>query len=127
MKKLSLLLVLALLLVGATAVWAASVEPEAFPNQEIGDAAFYCVTTLGYDFGLKIEAWGAKAPGEPWRQSFWDGVYDGRGSFVDEFDNEITIYDATRDIFSWNPQIMPSVQWLCKGAGWIISSFTNHQ
>ena len=101
MKKLSVFLVLALLLVGATAVWAASVEPVAVPNQEIGDAAFYCVTTLGYDFGLKIEAWGAKAPGEPWKQSFWEGVYDGRGSFVDEFVNEITIYDATRDKFSW--------------------------
>jgi len=121
--KLSLIFAVLALLLGGTVALAASVEPVAVPNLEIGDAAFYCVTTLGYDFGLKIEAWGAKAPGEPWRQSFWEGVYDGRGSFVDEFVNEITIYDATRDIFSWesDPYAIDAV--VVQG-GWMDNIYT---
>lgn len=121
--KLSLIFAVLALLLGGTVALAASVEPVAVPNLEIGDAAFYCVTTLGYDFGLKIEAWGAKAPGEPWRQSFWEGVYDGRGSFVDEFVNEITIYDATRDIFSWEsaPYAIDAV--VVQG-GWMDNIYT---
>jgi hypothetical protein len=94
MKKTIIFLALALLLVASTSAWAASVTPVQYPNLQIGDAAFYCVSTLDYDFGIKIESWPNGGNGK-------DRVYDDKGSFVDEFVNEITIKNATRSSFDW--------------------------
>ena len=98
-KRMILILGLVLALVITTVASAASVTPVPFPNAEIGDAAFYCVTTLDYDFGIKIEAWGDE-PGVV-KQPKRDRVYDGRGSFVDDYANPITISEASRFSFDW--------------------------
>ena len=101
-KRMILILGLVLALVITTVASAASVTPTSFPNAEIGDAAFYCVTTLEYDFGIKIEAWGDE-PGVV-KQPKRDRVYDGRGSFVDDYANPITIMNATRYSFDWKSE-----------------------
>lgn len=100
MKKWTVIVVAAVLLVGVSIAWAASVEPEAWPNLQIGDAAHYCVTTLGYDFGLKIEAWGGKYGAKP-PDGNYSGAYDGQGMLHEDFENVITISNATRYAFDW--------------------------
>jgi hypothetical protein len=100
MKKLTVFLILALLLVGVSAAWAASVEPEARTNINYGDAAHYCVTTLGYDWGLKIEAWGGPG-GERDMNGTYSGAYDSKGKLHEDFENVITLSKATRYTFDW--------------------------
>ena len=58
---------------------------------ESGDAAHYCISSLGYDFGLKIEAWDGD----------YSGAYDGQGSFDPGFTNTITISKANGYSFDW--------------------------
>lgn len=94
-----LIVVLALLL-GATGALAASVTPEARPNINYGDAAHYCVTTLGYDWGLKIEAWGGPG-GDRDMTGTYSGAYDSKGKLDKDFENVITILKATRYLFDW--------------------------
>jgi hypothetical protein len=105
MKKLTVFLILALLLVGVTAAVASDfefpytttigVEPVTVPNLGVGDAAHYCVTTLDYDFGIKIQAW-------PSVGGNYDGAYDGKGSIHEDHKNTITITNSTRTFFDWS-------------------------
>jgi hypothetical protein len=92
MKKLALFLVLALLLVGATAVWATDVPPptdvepsiEKFPPTS--DAAYICKIGEDYDFGYMIDYWNTLA-------EFWPKVPE---DLVFEFEHakqEITIFN----------------------------------
>lgn len=97
MKKLTVVLIIAMMLAGATAAWAASVEPELRENLQIGDAAHYCVSTLGYDFGIKIEAWG----GGKDKSGTYKGAYDGQGKSDPDFDNTITLMNTSRLSFDW--------------------------
>jgi len=125
MKKLSALLVLALLLVGVTAVWAASVEPEARTNINYGDAAHYCVTTLKYDWGLKIEAWGGPG-GERDMNGSYSGAYDSQGKLHEDFENVITLSKANRYSFDWasNPYAIGAV--VVQG-GWMDNIYTYYK
>lgn len=100
-----LIAVLALLL-GVTGVLAASVTPEARPNINYGDAAHYCVTTLGYDWGLKIEAWGGPG-GDRDMNGSYSGAYDSKGKLEKDFENVITISKATRYTFDWKSYPYP--------------------
>jgi hypothetical protein len=94
MKKLPILLVLPLLFAGGTATWPAGwAELEARRSVGIVDAAHYCVSTLGYDFGLLVEA------GEG---GDYSGAYAGQGIYDLEFDNIITISNASRYSFDWS-------------------------
>ncbi|MBW6472323.1 MAG: phage baseplate assembly protein [Anaerolineaceae bacterium] len=88
--------VLALLL-GATGALAASVTPIAYDNMEHKDAAHICVTELGFDWGLKIEAWG----GDRDMNGTYSGAYDSKGKLHEDFENVITLSKATRYSFDW--------------------------
>lgn len=97
-----LIAVMALMLVvtGVLAATGLGVSPTEFSNMDIGDAAHYCVTTLGYDWGLKIEV--SKSPGaDKDLTGSYKGEYDSKGMLHEDFDNEITLSNATRTSFNW--------------------------
>jgi hypothetical protein len=100
MKKLITMTVVVLLLAGWSVALAASVPPIPSENKVYGDAAHICVTSLDYDFGIKIEAWGGPG-GDRDMTGTYKGAYDGQGKFDADFDNTITITKATRYLFSW--------------------------
>ncbi len=94
-----LIAVLALLVV-VTGVLAASVTPVAYDNWENKDAAHICVTELGYDWGMKIEAWGGPG-GDRDMNGSYSGAYDSKGMLHEDFENIITLSKATRFSFDW--------------------------
>lgn len=91
-----LIAILALMLV-VTGVLAASVTPIAYDNWEHKDAAHICVTELGFDWGMKIEAWG----GDRDMNGPYTGAYDSQGMLHEDFENVITLSKATRLSFDW--------------------------
>lgn len=107
MKKLTVFLVLALLLVGVTAAWAQGpypwptgtmeITPEAVPNQFIGHAGHYCYQELDYNFGMKISAWGGKNG----KDGSYDGAYVELGKMREDFTNTITLANTSRLFFDW--------------------------
>jgi hypothetical protein len=99
MKRMPIFLVLIpLLFAGGTANWPAGwTELEERQSVGIVDAAHYCVSTLGYDFGLTVEA----GDGEYVIDGDYSGAYAGQDHFVPQFDNTITISNANRDSFDW--------------------------
>lgn len=100
MKIRKILVIAMLLLFTSSVALAASVDPVAFDNMEYGDAAHICVTTLGYDWGLKIEAWGGPG-GDRDMNGTYSGAYDSMGKLHEDFENVITISKATRTSFDW--------------------------
>ncbi len=95
------ILVVVMLLVGVTTALAASVNPVPYENFEHKDAGHICVRELGFDFGIKIEAWGG--PGGSGDFDKGPGTYDDHDYFFDpEFDNTITITPPNpRYTFDW--------------------------
>ena len=108
MRKISVLIVLGLLLVGVTIVGAASVEPYPYDNMDHIDAGHICVRELGFDFGTKIEVLGG--PG-----GFDDDFDKGPGTYDDhdynfdpDFANEISITPPNlRYWFDWAADPFP--------------------
>lgn len=98
-NKFVLIAALALML-GVTGVLAASVEPIAYDNMDHKDAAHICVTEFGYDWGMKIEAWGGPGGDRDMNGSF-SGAYDSKGMLHEDFENVITLSNATRYKFNW--------------------------
>lgn len=94
-----LIAVLALFL-GVTGVLAASVTPIAYDNMEHKDAAHICVTELGFDWGMKIEAWGGPG-GDRDMSGSYSGAYDSKGMLHEDFENVITLSNAKRLSFNW--------------------------
>ena len=86
------------LLGSVTISLAASVTPIQFPNLQIGDAAHYCVTTLGYDWGMKIEDWGGPGGSDDPADlnGPFSGAYDSMGMLHEDYENVVTLSNATR-------------------------------
>lgn len=100
MKRNTILALIVLLLFSSSVALAASVTPVASENMDYADAAHICVTQLGFDWGLKIEAWGGPG-GDRDMNGSYSGAYDSKGMLHEDFENVITISGATRYGFDW--------------------------
>jgi hypothetical protein len=91
---------------------AASVDPVLYETWQSGDAGFECVTTLGYDFGYKIDGWGGAG-----KDGTYSGACDGQGSceLAEEFNNNITISNSDGKYFDWAASPFPLSAVIVKG------------